>query len=353
VANRPQLTRAAGKWYLVYELHLTNFFTLPVDIGEVSILPEAFHGKALRKYSGESLEKNLKTIGTPVDSVPRSRIEPGRRAVLFIWAPVASPESAPDVIHHRVSAMMSASPDSQIVVGAVSRISMRKPVEIDAPVRGPGWLSFYGACPDNVPDHDRLAYPRAGIMRFPQRFAVDWVQFGPDGRVFRGDSSRNENYTAYRKPVYAVSDGIVRSVINDVEENIPPRVTVRLTRHSVAGNVVILDIGDGRFAVYGHLRPGSILVKEGQRVVRGTQIAEVGNSGNSTGAHLHFHIIDAPSTGAGEGLAFMYRRYSLISEDPIRESILDEGTVWRAAPWVAQMRTLELPTCGSVLTIPE
>jgi murein DD-endopeptidase MepM/ murein hydrolase activator NlpD len=42
--------------------------------------------------------------------------------------------------------------------------------------------------------------------------------------------------------------------------------------------------------VYLHLQPGSISVREGQHVGLGTEIARSGDTGNSTGPHLHFVV---------------------------------------------------------------
>jgi murein DD-endopeptidase MepM/ murein hydrolase activator NlpD len=58
-----------------------------------------------------------------------------------------------------------------------------------------------------------------------------------------------------------------------------------------AGNYIVLH-GEGEDLdfVFMHLRTGSIRVKEGDRVYTGQQIGEVGSTGESTGAHLHFEI---------------------------------------------------------------
>ena len=64
---------------------------------------------------------------------------------------------------------------------------------------------------------------------------------------------------------------------------------VRFQR-SGAGHYVVLDADDDRDYVFMHLRRGSIAVVAGQRVAAGDQIGQVGNSGASVGAHLHFEV---------------------------------------------------------------
>ena len=54
------------------------------------------------------------------------------------------------------------------------------------------------------------------------------------------------------------------------------------------GQVVILDHGYGLETWYGHTR--KILVRRGQRVRRGDTIALLGNSGRSTGPHVHYEV---------------------------------------------------------------
>ena len=54
------------------------------------------------------------------------------------------------------------------------------------------------------------------------------------------------------------------------------------------GKCVIIDHGNGYQTLYAHC--SSLLVKEGQKVAQGEQIARVGNTGNSTGPHCHWEI---------------------------------------------------------------
>ncbi len=74
------------------------------------------------------------------------------------------------------------------------------------------------------------------------------------------------------KEVYAPSDGTV--VFSGLEGGY--------------GNVIVIDHGYGIKTRYGHL--AKMLVKAGDRVKRGAHIAAVGNTGRSTGPHLHYEV---------------------------------------------------------------
>ena len=58
--------------------------------------------------------------------------------------------------------------------------------------------------------------------------------------------------------------------------------------HASYGNYVVLKHTDGYFSRYAHLK--SISVKKGQTVSEGTLLGVMGNTGNSTGRHLHFEV---------------------------------------------------------------
>lgn len=55
------------------------------------------------------------------------------------------------------------------------------------------------------------------------------------------------------------------------------------------GNTVVVDHGHGYVTRYAHL--SKILTQKGKNVVRGEEIAKVGNTGKSTGPHLHYEVI--------------------------------------------------------------
>ena len=70
------------------------------------------------------------------------------------------------------------------------------------------------------------------------------------------------------------------------------------------GNLVEIDHGNGLITRYGHNQ--SLLVTAGEVVTKGQQIAEVGNTGRSTGAHVHYEIIKNGTQI--DPLPFVYRQ---------------------------------------------
>lgn len=91
-----------------------------------------------------------------------------------------------------------------------------------------------------------------------------------------------------------------------------------ITLETVDGNHIILDLGNGVYAFYAHLRIGSVLVEEGARVTAGRELARLGNSGNTSGPHLHLHLMTRPSAIVSDGIPYVFNRFQVqgaIDED--------------------------------------
>ena len=85
-------------------------------------------------------------------------------------------------------------------------------------------------------------------------------------------------------PVVAAANGIVTQVISGCAD------FGNRFCGSQYGNWIEIDHGNGAIALYGHLLNQSISVKEGMKVRKNQEIAKVGSSGWSTGAHLDFRL---------------------------------------------------------------
>lgn len=137
-----------------------------------------------------------------------------------------------------------------------------------------------------------------------QRFAYDFVVVEA-GRTHQGDGSRVDNYYCWNRPVLSPAPAMVAAAVDTLPDNAPGRMDAA---HPV-GNHVILDLGQGEFALLAHLRSGSVRVAPGQRVEAGTLLGRCGNSGNTSEPHLHFHLQDSAQLATGEGLPASFSDY--------------------------------------------
>lgn len=118
-----------------------------------------------------------------------------------------------------------------------------------------------------------------------QSYALDLV--GIDRLGLRADGVRPvdpSRYVIFGAPVFAPCNGEVA----EAENGRPDLPVPRMDSEHLLGNHVFLQC-DGIVLVFAHLREGSVLVEEGERVTPGQRLGEVGNSGNTSEPHLHLH----------------------------------------------------------------
>src|SRR5205814_9714567 len=87
-----------------------------------------------------------------------------------------------------------------------------------------------------------------------------------------------------------------------------------MTIDNVDGNHVVLDIGGGYFAIYAHLQKKSVTVRIGDQVKKGAVLGKLGNSGNTSGPHLHFHIMTGPSVLGSDGVPYLIESFNLAGQ---------------------------------------
>jgi murein DD-endopeptidase len=337
----PTAFKADGKWHMVYELHLNNMDRWDYRLTKVEAISGDSAGRSLVAYTGAELEAAISRPGQPGAS-EKSKLSGGTMAVVYMWATADTADAVPATIRQRLSVKLGTYPDEMTVETAPIPVG-RGAIAISSPLRGDHWLAGNG--PSNSSGHRRALLPIDGHAAIAQRFAIDWVRLRDDGKTFHDDAKDNKNYLAYGTDALAVADGVVTEVKDGIPENIPgiDSRAVPITLETVGGNHVILDIGGGHFAFYAHLQPGTLRVKLGEKVRRGQVLGLVGNSGNSTEPHLHFHIENANSPLGAEGLP-----YSLSSFE-----VVGHGWGWRATAekGAAEVHKNELPLENEVVNL--
>jgi murein DD-endopeptidase len=310
IPTAPVVFKGGGKTHLVYELHITNFSRSPLVFTRLEVLAPG-NPTPLASYSGDELGSRVVRPGVATTTTDEKlKVGPGLRVISYLWLTSDVPTAAPKSIEHRLSFKVGDYPDELSVTSARATVS-NAPLLISPPLRGTEWLAGNG--PANASAHRRALIPVGGGVHIAQRFAIDFLQLNPDGRSFSGDQKDNKSYRCYGAEALAVADGVVVATKDGIPENIPGATSraVPITLETVGGNHIILDLGGGRFAFYAHLQPGSLRVKNGDKVRRGQVLGLVGNSGNSTEPHLHFHISDANSPLGSEGLPYAFRSFEV------------------------------------------
>lgn len=307
-----------GHAHAAYEIYLANFTGKSI---RVLALHAADGARFDQTISGPSLEKSFSLAGADYSRPQKPMLKAAQTGIIFVFLDFDSLDATPDRIVNSIDIEAVGAKDTAQRI-AIAPITVKKgaPTIIHPPLTGADWLSANG--PSNTSPHRRALFVADGLPRIGQRFAIDWVILGADGKTYHGDPQRNASYLAYEKPVMAVADGRIASVVDGLPENVPnsSKLAVELNMRNAGGNSVAEDLGGGRYAMYAHLRPHSITVKPGERVHAGQVIGRVGNTGSSTEPHLHFQICDAPSFLASNGIPFAFDSFTMTDYKIVEKS---------------------------------
>ena len=331
-----------GKWYLVYHLFLTNWSFSDLTLKSVEVL-DGKRGTRLTRYEEKEfadLYRFRALLPTPptiqaLTGADLRRLASGRTGVLFFWLAVDTPDAIPSTLRHRFTfepnPLTKLRHDSgsdadkeRVLDNFKVAVKNEMPVVIGAPLRGGGWRCGNGPAYNTA--HQYLAI-REGRVSIAQRFAIDFQKVDAGGNILPSpfpDEITNKMFYGYGAEVLAVADGKIVFVKDGIPENVPQasgeiKPAITITRETMAGNWIALDLGRSRYAFYAHLQPGSIRVKVGERVRKGQVIGLLGNSGNAVGPHLHFHIGDEYASHGGdlngnEGLPFVFESFEIVGQ---------------------------------------
>ena len=300
-----------GRVHLVYELWMTNFSSADVSVEKVEVLSGE---DLLQSVDAATIAGRLQAAGQRESA---GKLAGSAQGLLFLHVTLAAGAAIPTHLSHRVTVHASAAPPGRQEItetGGEVTVDRQTVVSIGPPLHGERYISADSCC--DAVRHTRAALPVNGRVWVAQRYAVDWEELDAQGRIYAGDREKLESYTIFGKPVVAVADAVVASVIDGLPEQTPGKYPTDIPLDEADGNSVILDLGEQHYAIYAHMQTGTIQVRVGQRVSLGQLLGLVGNSGNSVAPHLHFQMSDKPSSLASNGLPYEIKDFQITGRSP-------------------------------------
>jgi Peptidase family M23 len=302
---------ADNRRHLAYEVRLQNSGPFPVALRRLDALDRR-SGAVLARHAGAALAALVRPAegGTCTGT-----IGPGRTVYAVLEVALARRARVPRGLTHRISIAFDPrkappgfrNPSPYAI--APTTVAHHGAVVLASPLRGSGWVAANGCC-NELTSHRGAVIPVNGHLRVPERFAIDFVQLDAHGRLFTGPVGRLSSYAYYGTDVLSVAGGtVVRTHDGEPEQTPPNPPSTVPTPDSAGGNWVMVDIGDGNVAFYAHLQQHSLAVRVGDRVRKGERIGLLGNTGNSTAPHLHFHISSNSSPLDSNGLPYRFARF--------------------------------------------
>jgi len=306
IASPEPVLASNGRRELAYELQLINRTESTVTVRKLEALAG---GRVAEKLSGKALEAVMAPYGQAAHSI---KLKPGQGAYVVMDVSLARKAKVPAELTHRISLTMdprqaAVATDYEL---APTKVTRREAVVLAPPLRGPGWVVANGCC-SAFTAHRGTVLPVNGAPHVAERFAIDFVQIDPLGRLFEGPLDQLSSYPYFGDEVHSATAGTVVGVVDDIPNTPAGAFPPAITAERAGGNHVVVSFGGGHYAFYAHLQPGTVRVKVGQKVKVGQTLGLLGNSGNSNAPHLHFHVMDSPHPLASNGMPYRFTNFTV------------------------------------------
>jgi hypothetical protein len=311
-----------------------NFDLLLENSGGETLTIEQVEATVVDANGAMFMQKRLTSNGNSIATLPNRELAAGRKLVIF--NPFPEFEAGLDLHAIRYDIDMG---KERASITVRPRVYQTK-ANLILPLRG---RMFVHDGHDFLSHHRRLDITgdmttAFGIKENMGRYAYDMTIVDEQGRMYRNNGDRNEEWFGFGQPVLAPADGIVVSAAGDrpdgtkLERAPLDFDAVMKDLNLIFGNYAILDHGHGEFSLLAHLRQGSVNLKPGQRVKQGEKIGELGSSGDSMFPHLHYQL--QRDAKFGEGLPSYFSNYKRLTGKSfvnVKRGQIDTGDIVQSA----------------------
>ena len=337
--------------HLSYEICICNYGNLKAELTELSLVNVAAPKQSLFTLANQKLLNRTERPGSKDKNT--LTIAGNQFLIVKVDADIGPSSSPAKTVFHRLKLLLSRGTKKKefVLEGAMFDAPSATKLVIGFPVRQGTWLNIGTS-------HRDSRFFTSGSQTSAQRFACDLSKLSDEGNFARSNKEwkKNETWLSYGQDVISVADGKVIDVVNGIRDNVPfsDQPATKITRQTIGGNSVFVDIGGNKFAYYAHLQPNSITVKKGDTVKKGQLLGKLGNSGQTTGPHLHFHICnDGRDPFSGEGVPFLFEKFQTLEKlDTARiDQIFENGAKWTGHNKKAITNKLEMPFGDRIIKI--
>jgi murein DD-endopeptidase MepM/ murein hydrolase activator NlpD len=137
-----------------------------------------------------------------------------------------------------------------------------------------------------------------------QKNAFDFLIKNAQGKSYKTGGKTNDDYYCFEEKLIAPCDAEVVLVVDGVKDNLPGEMNPTFP----TGNTVVLRTANNEYIYLCHFKQHSIVVKEGQNIKQNDLLGLCGNSGNSSEAHLHFHIQNVEQMDVATGVKCYFEK---------------------------------------------
>ncbi|MES2018313.1 MAG: M23 family metallopeptidase [Pseudomonadota bacterium] len=319
---------------LNFDFRIDNASADQIELSEVEVSVLGAADKLVAQY-------RVGANGMSVLVVPNRFVEPGKSDIVF--NPLYSFPEGMDLSTLRFDFKFDVgNVGAKYVASTVVHPTLYTPkVRLGLPVNGPVLVhdghDFYG--------HHRRLNLQDGMAQALQwkrnfmRYSYDFVMTDDQGRMYKGDGARNEDWYGWGKPVLAPGAGKVTRVVSGLPDNAkgqrPPfsREQFIADPSLMWGNHVEIDHGNGEISMLAHMKKDSVTLKVGDVVKAGQQVGQIGFSGDAFLVHLHYDLKNGHGFDA-DGLPSPFNDFERLNGPAwlkVKHGQVDSGDVVRRA----------------------
>jgi hypothetical protein len=306
-----------GQYHVVFELQLTNATGSSAILTSLTVR-NATGDSIITTITGKSMVTSESLRLFDRQAAPNTTVPAGAGRVMLVSLAFPTMAEVPSGITNQISVVardpLSSSEKTKKFSYKIADVPLtgQQPPVLSPPLGGNGWIASDGCCNPAISHLSAVVRINNSLVA-AERFAVDWIKTDANGRVVTGNPKKLANWVGYGADVKAVGAGVVAEVRDDLPDQVPG-VRQNLPLDAVPRNRVVESLGNGIYAVYAHLKPGSVHVTVGQSLAVGQSLGQLGNSGGSSAPHLHFHIVSGSSVTSSNGFPYVLNSFQMAGQ---------------------------------------